>query len=244
MPRFSFEGIARSGYRYLGEGKFFYQGSNGAMYTIFGIYTISSDGMSLSCNDFYFTYEKDDQFEEIGFYHNTSGEWDKSVSEKLLISADQFWQIESDLEKQIHNIALIPFSAYKLSSGEKDAVGLQVHAQWAEDVLHGFSVYDGFVADTTEPQARVVFTTDRIVENFKVLALTLEDVDDNGKMIFSTKELYTLDTLVPDRPLVVSMTFYGTIPYYGVSYVDGKGKTRNFAVEVSGEDGSLSLTEF
>lgn len=111
-PYLSFEGIARSSYRYTGEGNFFYQGSNGAMYSIFGTYTVSPDGKSLSCNDFYFTYEKDESFKEIGLYHNTSGEWDKSVSKELLITNEQFWQIESDLEKRTHNIELIPFSQY------------------------------------------------------------------------------------------------------------------------------------
>ena len=39
-------------------------------------------------------------------------------------------------------------------------------------------------------------------------------------------------------------TFFGDLPNNGVSYVGEDGATRNFAVNVSGEDGSLMLTEF
>ena len=244
IPRFSFEGIARSSYRYTGEGSFLYQGSNGAMYSIFGTYTISPDGVSLSCNDYYFTFEKDKNFQEIGVYHNTSGKWDKSVSEELSITDEQFWQMESDREKRIQNIELIPFSQHVLSGADTGAVGSQVRARWAKDELHRFSAYDEFIADTTESQVGVLFITDSSVTDFKVLGLTLDSVDHNGKVAFSTKELYALDVLAPERPLMVRLTLFGTIPHYGISYVDGSGATRNFAVEVSGMDGSLLLTEF
>lgn len=111
-PALTFEGWARSSYQYIGDGDFYYYGSGGAMYSIFGTYTISEDGTSLDCNDYYFTYEKDESFEEIGFYHNNSGEWDKSVSEELDVTAEEFWKIEEDLEKQVGKIQLIPFSQY------------------------------------------------------------------------------------------------------------------------------------
>jgi len=63
-------------------------------------------------------------------------------------------------------------------------------------------------------------------------------------MTFDVEELYTLDRLTADRPLVVSTTFYGLIPNNGISYVDETGTTRFFAVDMSGEDGSLYLWEF
>lgn len=40
------------------------------------------------------------------------------------------------------------------------------------------------------------------------------------------------------------MTFSGDIPNYGISYVDEQGTTRNYALEVSGKDGSILLSEF
>ena len=76
-----------------------------------------------------------------------------------------------------------------------------------------------------------------------MLALILEDADEQGTLTFAAQELYVQDVLAPERPLVVNMTFYGAIPNYGISYVDAGGTERRFAVEVSGEDGSLLLLE-
>lgn len=102
--------------------------------------------------------------------------------------------------------------------------------------------YETFTA-VDEPQTKIILSTNATVRDFKVLALTDGDVDDDGEMHFNVQELYTLDRLTADRPLVVATTFYGLIPNNGISYVDETGATRTFAVDMSGEDGSLYLWE-
>ncbi len=119
-----------------------------------------------------------------------------------------------------------------------------VRVQEAEAVLSGYAEYDEFVADTTEPQVRVAFLAEGDVREFKVLSLHLKDVDSNGKADFLVDTLYALDRLKPERPLVVTLTFYGSTPHHGISYLDSKGKTRYFTLGESGMDGSLELTEF
>lgn len=116
-----------------------------------------------------------------------------------------------------------------------------VRVQEAEGAPAGFSGHDTFIADTTEPQVKVLFSTEKGARDFKVLALTLEDAGE--RITFSAKELYALDKLTPERPLVVGLTFYGSTPHYGISYADESGVTRSFAVDESGEDGSLYLWE-
>lgn len=244
-PQLTFEGSARSCYRYIDEQDFLYQGSNGALYSIFATYTLSPDGTKLSCNDYYFTHEKNGQFDDIGFYHNTSGEWDPSVSQELSLSDDDFWQIESDLMDRIQNLELTPFSKYKpIDTVVDDAAATPIRAHWADDVLYDFSDYDEFFADSNDFRESVVFVTDHDVHDFKVLALSLENIEDDGTMTFSTEELYTLDILTPEHPLLVHMTFYGTVPNYGISYTDNNGIVHKFAVTQSGMDGSLILNEF
>jgi hypothetical protein len=119
----------------------------------------------------------------------------------------------------------------------------QVAARWAEEALSGYSAYDEFIADTTEPQVMILFSAEGTVRDFKVLKLNFEDVDESGRVMFSAIELYTQDRLIPERPLVLGMTFFGSIPHYGISYVDESGTTRNYAVEMSGKDGSLLMVE-
>ena len=92
-PVLLFEGRNRNAYSLLDGGTFFYYGSSGAVYTMFGEYALSAEG-ELVCKDYYFTYEKDADFTEIGFYHNTDGAWDPKVSEELDVSEDEFWAYE------------------------------------------------------------------------------------------------------------------------------------------------------
>ena len=66
----------------------------------------------------------------------------------------------------------------------------------------------------------------------------------NDTLTYSARELYTLTSLTPERPLVVTMVFYGDTPNNGISYVDANGQVRRFALGQSGMDGSLYLNEF
>lgn len=239
-PICTLSGWSRSAYTSMGDGRFLYQGSGGAIYSIFGTYTISPDGTSLICEDYYFTCEKDETFSEVGFYHNTSGEWDKDASEELNLPEEEFWKIQNDLAEQTENVPMMPFSAYEYAVESTEE--LPVTALFASDA--DVSAYDEFIADTDESQEKILFLAKSTVKDFQVLSLSLEDVDENGNITFSTETLYVLEELTPQRPLMAGMTIYGTIPNYGISYVDENGAARSFAVGISGMDGSLILEEF
>ena len=117
-----------------------------------------------------------------------------------------------------------------------------VQAHWAEDVLVGLSDYHEVSVSTAEPLARVLLSCEYAVKDFKVLGIEASPM--SNSLSFSTEELYALDELSPDRPLLLNMTFYGLLPYYGVSYVDDSGETISYSINMSGEDGSVILTEF
>jgi len=109
---FVLEGRIRSGYRPMKDGGLFYQGSSGAMYSIFGTYDIAENGSDLICRDYYFTFEKNAEKTEIGFFHNKTGEWNTLVSDELLISSDEFWDIQAELIKNVCRWELEAFSVY------------------------------------------------------------------------------------------------------------------------------------
>lgn len=117
-----------------------------------------------------------------------------------------------------------------------------VQAHWAEDVLAGLSDYHEVSVSTAEPLARVLLSCEYAVKDFKVLGIEASPM--SNSLSFSTEELYALDELSSDRPLLLNMTFYGLLPYYGVSYVDDSGETISYSINMSGEDGSVILTEF
>ena len=119
-----------------------------------------------------------------------------------------------------------------------------IHAQWAEDVFTDLSDYERFIHGMDEALPLIYFSAEHPVENFRELSLTFESVDDDGNVRFTAEETYNHGTITPETPLLVRMELIGTIPNNGISYVDCSGNTRYFALNASGFDGSLLLTEF
>ena len=119
----------------------------------------------------------------------------------------------------------------------------EVSADYSANV-NGYTDFIKYIVDDSEYSTKILFTAEGEVTDFRLLSLFVNDVDDNGKMTFDTESLYELPTLEEDKPLEVTLTFYGDLPSYGISYKDAGGNTKNFTVTLSGEDGSVTLTEF
>ena len=238
--RLVLDGWFRNAYYLLDDGSIFNQGSAGAAYSIFGLYDLSADGTVLSCRDYWFTHEKDGNFEDIRCWHNTAGEMDTGVSEELSMTLDDFWAKEENLLGQRKTLELITFGQY-------DGLEKQVYAENpAITILYDHEYtgeYDEYTADDSEYAAKVVFTTDGAVRDFKIIALTVTDVSEEGNVSFFFEDLYVCGELTPDKGLAVTMSLPETIPFYGISYIDGTGETRIFSVNLSGFDGSVYLAE-
>lgn len=242
----SFEGWARNKYFWIGDNRFLNQGSEGAMSNLLKVSTFSKDE-KLKCDDFYFTGTKEGS-DTMFVFHNKSGIMDRPNSEEMTIYNLDFWKIDDKFVKE--HIQLTPFSKYQPSRN----VGSNVETQtptapilkvgFAATELTNYVDYDKFVASMSDSHQEVLFFVDKDIKDFKVLSLLLRDIDSEGKRQFDVTELYFQEKLTPKRPLVVVMTFFGTIPNNGVSYVDQNGVTRQFAVEMSGYDGSILLSEF
>ena len=242
-PVFVFEGMTKSAYFLMNDGNLFYQGADGAARSIFASYKLS--GAELICNDYWFTDITDYNSYETGYFHNTSGKLDISVSEMLDISDDEFWAKQSALIEKKAQTDLTPFSsvAEKQDEPTTKAKASRVVAMLAEDA-EAFDEYAVFKVDESEYSTMILFLAEGTITDFKFLSLTVTDVDDNGRMSFDTEVLYTLDTMHEGKPVEVTLTFYGDTPAYGISYKDASGATKNFTVTLSGEDGSPVLTEF
>lgn len=94
-----------------------------------------------------------------------------------------------------------------------------------------------------EPEVSVVFSAEGTIRDFTLLALD-GTIDDDGNVTYELTELYRLDELTPEKPLKAGMTFPGTVPNNGFSYVDGSGALHRCALNISGKDGSLITWEF
>ena len=110
--------------------------------------------------------------------------------------------------------------------------------------LPGLKEYDSFQASSEEPVTWVVFMAKKPVTDFQVLHFIEQDGPDDGSIEFTIDVLHQQPELKLERPLAVSVSFIGSIPDYGVSYVDADGVKHTFSVALSGEDGSVYLWEF
>ena len=119
----------------------------------------------------------------------------------------------------------------------------KVTADYSANV-NGYTDFIKYIVDDSEYSTKILFMAEGVVTDFRLLSLFVNDFDDNGRMTFDTESLYELPTLEENKPLEVTLTFYGDLPSYGISYKDAGGNTKNFTVTLSGEDGSVILTEF
>ena len=108
-PVLVLEGRSRSSYSLKEDGSLFYQGSNGAAYSIIGTYHISKDN-EVVCDDYYFTYPDDNDPSIIEIYHNNTGIYVRDDSEKLDITLDDFWTLQEDAAKGTVKLTATPFA--------------------------------------------------------------------------------------------------------------------------------------
>ena len=115
-----------------------------------------------------------------------------------------------------------------------------VTVEQVEDIAGEYGTV--FNASTDEYAFYAVFRSDVRITDVKVLGLTFLDADENGNITFDREELHTVEEIGPDFNLAVHLTADGSIPAYGISYVDADGTEKAFSVNMSGEDGSLYLS--
>lgn len=242
-PVLILEGWSRNRCHLLKDGNYYVEGSGGAMYSVFENKQLEKNGTKFIYNDYCFTYEKDETFEEIGFYRNTIGEWDKAVSEEM--SQEEYTKRFDEYSSKIMTLELKPFSVYEYSGdiSETNRQEITMHIEWATDAQLSDNALPSFEADASESQIAVVVSPDADVHNFKVLSLSYEDVNDAGMPIFTATELYQQEMLSGGTQFVIRFSSMGTIPSYAISYEDASGNTYYYGLTESGMDGSALLME-
>ena len=108
-----FEKQKRNTYALTDTGTFYFHGSDGVAYHIVAEYEMTEEG--IVCKDFYFSYPKFGDINELEYFHNTTGEWDPDASEKVDMTFEQLEEIRKDLAART-----IPIDAESFSGvGEK-----------------------------------------------------------------------------------------------------------------------------
>lgn len=235
------EGWSRNVYEWLGEGRFFYYASGGWAYSGFGPFHISEDGTELQCEDWYFSDIKDGDDSEVVYFHNTTGDVDKTAAEALNIDADAFWKLSETYDAEKKTMRLTPFADYQYTGFISQPLACKVRVDYFDDVNYQNEYDDAskYMDRGTQYDTRVLFRSEEGVADFKLLSLSLKDVDANGKATFDITEVFSIPNLRAGIPLAVPMSFPGDIPSNGFSYTDKDGSTKAFSIGVSGLDSSL-----
>lgn len=76
-------------------GTFYFHGSDGVAYHIVGEYELTEEG--IVCKDFYFSYPKYGDVNDLEYFHNTTGQWDPKASEKVDMTFEQLEEIRKEL---------------------------------------------------------------------------------------------------------------------------------------------------
>ncbi len=234
QPKLSFEGWARNRHFYIGKGSFYVSGSSGADQSVFGEYMISPDGTELICIDFCFTDQQGANLGQLSI-DPAASKWVKVEPKERAVSEDEFEELEKQLAARVQLMQLTPFAVYTSSTSA-------VLARWAQDALPDYPNYDEFIADESDANVRVLLSSNSPLDQFKVLSITALDAIEAGTLRYERQVLHTQDSLHPDRPLVLQMTFFGDLPAYAISYTDENGTAQTFALTLSGKDGTLLLT--
>lgn len=215
-PKIMFDGWSRKCYRLLPDGTIYNRGSSGAAYSVIALYRLRDDNSGLDCLDFFFTWETDESLQEYAVYHNTTGDYDKSLSQEADISVEQLWQMDDAFSSTAVDIPLTSFA---------DVYGLpsSVSAQWGQD-------------------GEVVLTAvNGDVEELKVLEIQFASMDEWSQITYTVLSESDRGTLADGQSLSLPLQFAGDLPNNAISYVDSKGIARVFTLNISGESGELFL---
>lgn len=117
-PHLVLEGWSRNRCFLLEDGTFYSEGSGGAMYSIFEHIKLDPEATEISYIDYYFSHEKDESFEKIGFYHNQTGDWEVSVSEEM--EEDAYWAKAAEYSEKVKTLTFYPFSSYEYTGAHED----------------------------------------------------------------------------------------------------------------------------
>jgi hypothetical protein len=90
-----FEKQKRNTYALTDTGTLYFYGSDGVAFHIVAEYQMTEEG--IVCIDFYFSYPKYGDINNLEYFHNTTGEWDPKVSEKVDMTYEQFEEIRKNL---------------------------------------------------------------------------------------------------------------------------------------------------
>lgn len=109
-------------------------------------------------------------------------------------------------------------------------------------VMTDYSYFDECVLTGKEESIQMRVTALENVSDVRVVSLTMDDMTD-GCPHWTTETLYSMYSMSPSIPLVITTPYLMDTPTYGIILCDTNGQEHLYEIWQSGYDGSLQLSE-
>lgn len=230
--KFVDEGWARSNIKLLANNMLLTRGNSSNTDYVLALKDLLPNG-NKRCIDMYFTRSKSNNEPGLDVYRNNVDRDDVAVSQKTNMTADDFFDMGTEMAGDSVKLELLPLKEYKqrgfkgLAMQYLECMG--VHE--LQDAKFDLSKYEQVSVPNPFKGADVIFRSTKNLEEFRLLELA------------SGKSVYSKDLLMADEKLVLHLESLETIPKNGISFKDDAGRERKFAILQSGKDGSIYLQE-
>lgn len=230
--KFVDEGWARSNIKLLANNMLLTRGNSSNTDYVLALKDLLPNG-NKRCIDMYFTRSKSNNEPGLDVYRNNVGRDDVAVSQKTNMTADDFFDMGTEMAGDSVKLELLPLKEYK----QRGFKGLEMQylecmgVHELQDAKADLSKYEQVSVPNPFKGADVIFRSTKNLEEFRLLELA------------SGKSVYSKDLLMADEKLVLHLESLETIPKNGISFKDDAGRERRFAILQSGKDGSIYLQE-
>lgn len=230
--KFVDEGWVRSNIKLLANNMFLTRGNSSNTDYVLVLEDLLPNG-NKRCVDMYFTRSKSNNEPGLDVYRNDVGRADVAVSQKTNMTADDFFDMGTEMAGDSVKLELLPLKEYKqrgfkgLAMQYLECMGIHE----LQDAKVDLSKYEQVSVPNPFKGADAIFRSTKNLEEFRLLELA------------SGKSVYSKDLLMADEKLVLHLESLETIPKNGFSFKDDAGRERRFAILQSGKDGSIYLQE-
>ena len=230
--KFVDEGWVRSNIKLLANNMFLTRGNSSNTDYVLVLEDLLPNG-NKRCVDMYFTRSKSNNEPGLDVYRNDVGRADVAVSQKTNMTADDFFDMGTEMAGDSVKLELLPLKEYKqrgfkgLAMQYLECMGIHE----LQDAKVDLSKYEQVSVPKPFKGADAIFRSTKNLEEFRLLELA------------SGKSVYSKDLLMADEKLVLHLESLETIPKNGFSFKDDAGRERRFAILQSGKDGSIYLQE-
>ena len=233
--KFVDEGWARSSLELQPDGTLLTRGNISNAEYLLAVHDLLKDG-STRCLRLYFTKAQEGAG-GLDVYRSSDGRAFTSASERMQMTADEFFEMGSEFSSYSTEVELLPLHEYKQRGSKFKGLAMPyLHIMGVHELQDPQADLSGYEqVSVPEPfkGAEVLFRTNAELQDFQLLDLQGD----------ASRVLYSKERLQAGAKLYLHLSSFETIPKNGIAFKDDAGRLRKFAICASGRDGSIYLHE-